>query len=157
MKSFLTIAAMALVLAAVPACRPMTSQDTIYGNASREPDPATREPFLGVEGPGKADSPIQQPPPGDAMVTVPPPVRTYQSADLGTAQVFVRAWIDGVAPREALGSRTMRMDAPVSRQPKLKFEMTPELGQFRGAAVQIYRVANDQPDKDSGVRFQEDG
>jgi len=136
--------------------RPMNSQDSIYKSDDRPRDPALWSPHLALGAPGQAESPWQEPPAGKPLRVNTQPDRTYPSIDPANTNQLVRAWIDGYPPTEAIGGRTVRIRQPISRQPRLKFELEAALGQFRGAAIQIYRVVRDQPDIPSGIRLAED-
>lgn len=150
------------VAAALPGCRwmgsrPIDSQDSIYKGQDRPADPAVRSPYLGVGTPGRAVSPEQVPQPGTPIRADMPKEPLYASVDVPASQPTVQAWVDGQSPVQAVGNRIIRIAQPVSRQPKLRFEIDAKLGQFRGATIQIYRLIAGQPDIATGLRVSEDG
>lgn len=143
--------------AALPACRPVSSLDTIYRDAGTDPDPAYRNPYLGVDGPARADSPIQTPPPVSPHLARPATQPTFQTADVPAGHLPLLAWIDDQPVMQMVGRTTARVAQPVGQRPIVQFKLPDALGEFRGSAIQVYRVIAGQPEIASGLRWQEDG
>lgn len=134
---------------------PAVSQDSIYRDADQPADPAIGRPYLGVGGPGSADSTSQEPaastqPAGLAV----PTGQTWQSVDR-PEQPLAWAWIDSQPADKPLAGKTFAVAQPVSSQPTIRFETDPGLGRFRGAAIQVYRLSAGRIDPDSGIRISE--
>jgi len=149
----------AMIAAAMLAgCRPRTSQESIYRDAERDPDPAFTAPYLDPGPPATAETSVARaiaenplPPPQP-----PPPERpAYQSADPPDPDPLIRVWVEGRQPAAALDRKTMVLSDPVTLRPTVRFEMDPRMGTFRSAVIEVYPVVDGRTDRTAGVRLNE--
>ncbi len=153
--------AAALAIPAATGCRPRTSQESIYRDIQREPDPADDSPYLDPGAPGAAHVNVaraiaEQPdPPHLPGSPQPSDYVTYESADPPDLDPLVRVWVDGQAPAAAMDRKTMALSEPVSVSPQVRFAMDPRMGQLRSAVIEVYHVADGRVQRTSGVRLTE--
>ena len=145
---------------ATAGCEPLTSNESIFRDVDREPDPAIKTPYLERNVPGREEvtsrpaDPFAKPAP---LIPPPPTATAARLENLPAEQPAVRAWIDGHQGQTVVGSRTLRVLPPVSTTPTVRFELEARLGEFRSAAIQVYKVIDNRVDLATGLRIKEDG
>ncbi|MCG3178102.1 MAG: hypothetical protein BIFFINMI_00425 [Phycisphaerae bacterium] len=153
-------AALAGCQAVAMSTQPMYSSESIYADHDRDPDPAISTPYLEPGAPGGEEMPataVGGPAATSGSEIKPPPGPVYTTMDPVTDAPGFRVWIDGNEPAVTLGSRSGQVAWDISPEPSLKFALRPQMGTFRAATIQIYRIVGDRLDVSSGVTITEPG